>query len=329
MNDKYICTVLLITYNQADSIGKAIDSILAQKTKYPYKIHVFDDASTDGTTDIVLQYASKYPDKIIPYIAKQNQGSASNVWAAYGSVDTKYCAILEGDDYWCDDEKLELQISALEANPECSSCAGNTIMHNIGDKYENIKDGNLLIDKKLIEKSNKFDKELLSGRYSGYINHISSRMLNMEKIDINKIKHKETLCYDNAQFFYLLTKGPIYMYDRIFSTRIITGKGIFSGKHVIERIRHYLTVVIGTNIDTEYEIERLLYEHLGSYICYFMRNYNNVINKNNKDITKFQLKLFLKKIKHYFLPQFIIDILNLPRDIIRVIKKYYQKGEQR
>lgn len=328
MNDKYICTVLLITYNQADSIAKAIESILAQKTKYPYKIHVFDDASTDGTTDIVLQYASKYPDKIIPYIAKQNQGSASNVWAAYGSVDTKYCAILEGDDYWCDDEKLELQISALEANPECSSCAGNTIMHNIGDKYENIKNGDLLIDKKLIEKSNKFDKELLSGRYSGYINHISTRLLNMKKINIAEIKHRETLCYDNAQFFYFLTKGPVYMCDRIFSTRIMTGKGVFSGKNVIERLRKHITVLMDTNIETEYEVEQLIYEHLADFINYFMHIFNkSTTNKNNKVITKFQCKLSLKRLKHYILPLFIIDILNLPRDIIRAIKKYHQKGD--
>ena len=57
-----ICTVLLITYNHVKYIEKAIESVLMQKTKYNYIIHIFDDASTDGTSDIVRKYAKKYPE---------------------------------------------------------------------------------------------------------------------------------------------------------------------------------------------------------------------------------------------------------------------------
>ena len=71
MND--ICTVLLITYNHAPYIRKAIDSVLKQKTQYNFIIYIFDDASTDGTTDIVKEYANKYPNKIIPFVAQDNK----------------------------------------------------------------------------------------------------------------------------------------------------------------------------------------------------------------------------------------------------------------
>ena len=98
MND--ICTVLLITYNHAPYIRKAIDSVLKQKTQYNFIIYIFDDASTDGTTDIVKEYANKYPNKIIPFIAQNNQGATINIYNAYKSVKTKYCALLECDDYW-------------------------------------------------------------------------------------------------------------------------------------------------------------------------------------------------------------------------------------
>ena len=61
---KYICTVLLISYNHERYIRTAIESVLSQKTKYKYKIHIFDDASTDKSTEIAKEYANKYPGKI-------------------------------------------------------------------------------------------------------------------------------------------------------------------------------------------------------------------------------------------------------------------------
>ena len=64
------------------------------------------------------------------YINKKNKGAQANFWKAYKSVDTKYCAILEGDDYWSNTQKLDLQINALEKHPECSFCSHQTIIEN-------------------------------------------------------------------------------------------------------------------------------------------------------------------------------------------------------
>ena len=174
MDNHFICTVLLITYNQKDSIEKALQSVLAQKTNYKYKIHIFDDCSTDGTDEIIMEYHKKYPDIIIPFIASKNRGSSDNFWAAYKSVDTKYCAILEGDDYWCDAEKLEAQIIALEEHQNCSSCAANTLIQNIGDKNDVVESGELMVSEKLIKENNIFNHEFLRKKYCGFINHLSS-----------------------------------------------------------------------------------------------------------------------------------------------------------
>ena len=88
-----ICTILLISYNHAKYIAKAIESVLEQKTDYNYIIKIFDDASNDGTQEIIKEYAQKYPDKIFPFLNTQNMGAQGNIWRAYKSVDTKYCII--------------------------------------------------------------------------------------------------------------------------------------------------------------------------------------------------------------------------------------------
>ena len=133
--DLAICTVIIITYNHFPYFEDAIESVLCQKTNYRYEIHIFDDASTDGTSDLVRHYASKYPKLITAHISPKNLGAQGNYWKAYSSVKTKYCIALEADDYWCDDEKLELQIKALETHPECSFCGHNTKYHAMNELW--------------------------------------------------------------------------------------------------------------------------------------------------------------------------------------------------
>jgi glycosyltransferase involved in cell wall biosynthesis len=96
-----------------------------QKTEYSFEIIIHDDASTDNTPQIVRKYAEKYPDIIRPILQKENQfGLKVNPVNefVFPMVRGKYVAICEGDDYWCDDEKLQLQISTLESNPESHFC---------------------------------------------------------------------------------------------------------------------------------------------------------------------------------------------------------------
>ena len=55
-------TVFCLTYNHADYIRDALESFLMQKTSYAYNVFVYDDASTDGTSDILREYEKKYPE---------------------------------------------------------------------------------------------------------------------------------------------------------------------------------------------------------------------------------------------------------------------------
>jgi len=59
-----LVSVCLITYNHANYIREAIDSVLMQKVNFAWEFIIADDFSTDGTREIVLNYKEKYPEFI-------------------------------------------------------------------------------------------------------------------------------------------------------------------------------------------------------------------------------------------------------------------------
>ena len=109
----------VITYNHVNYISKCIDGILMQKTNFNFEIIIGDDVSTDGTRELVQQYALKYPDKIklnlrdvrgIGIPGKEN--FVSTLKMCHG----EYITLCDGDDYWTDPHKLQKQVDFLEAN---------------------------------------------------------------------------------------------------------------------------------------------------------------------------------------------------------------------
>lgn len=122
-------SVICATYNQKTYISRCLRSLVSQKTNFKYEIIVHDDASNDGTANIVKEYADKYPDLIIPILQSENQYSQhKNYISEYVNplVKGKYRAYCEGDDFWCDDQKLQRQFDVMEANPQCSLCVHST-----------------------------------------------------------------------------------------------------------------------------------------------------------------------------------------------------------
>lgn len=116
-------TIRCITYNQKDYIRQCLDGFVMQRTNFRFEAIVHDDASTDGTDEIVREYAEKYPDIIKPIFETENQyskhdGSLGRIMNA--NTRGKYVAICEGDDYWTDPLKLQKQADFLDANPQCS-----------------------------------------------------------------------------------------------------------------------------------------------------------------------------------------------------------------
>lgn len=129
MNDS-VLTVLCTTYNQKDYIKNALDGILSQETTFPFDVVVHDDASTDGTSDIVRDYA-KIDNRIHAIIEDKNLYSQNKSYYYddfLPSLRSKYLARCEGDDYWCDTRKLQMQIEHLEEHDDCVACVHNSLV---------------------------------------------------------------------------------------------------------------------------------------------------------------------------------------------------------
>ncbi|MCI8948468.1 MAG: glycosyltransferase family 2 protein [Lachnospiraceae bacterium] len=125
-SDEILVSISCITFNHETYIARALDSFLMQKTNFNFEILVYDDASTDRTQEIIREYEAKYPDRIKPYYQKENQYSQGkyNVEGFFNYPRAKgtYIAMCDGDDYWTDPNKLQLQVDYMEAHPECAMC---------------------------------------------------------------------------------------------------------------------------------------------------------------------------------------------------------------
>lgn len=128
MSEKKIqVSIVCTTYNQRKYIRKALDSFMMQKTDFPFEILVHDDCSTDGTTEILREYEKRYPTLIRALYEEENQYSKYGLGCmksiCYPKAWGKYIAPCEGDDYFTDEKKLQIQYDYMESHPEISMCA--------------------------------------------------------------------------------------------------------------------------------------------------------------------------------------------------------------
>jgi glycosyltransferase involved in cell wall biosynthesis len=125
MSTTPLVSICCVTYNHAQYIRQCLDGFVMQKTNFPIEVLINDDASTDGTADIIREYEQKYPEIIKPVYQTENQYSKGiNIFSTFvfPRVQGKYIALCEGDDYWTDPLKLQKQIDFLEENEDFSIC---------------------------------------------------------------------------------------------------------------------------------------------------------------------------------------------------------------
>ena len=133
-----IVSIHCLAYNHVDYIRQCLDGFMMQKTNFRFEAIVHDDASTDGTAEIIKEYAEKYPDIIKPILEKENVYSKHIPGLLTKIMDEKcsgkYIAICEGDDYWIDPLKLQKQVDYMEAHPECAMTCTRTKLYSEKEK---------------------------------------------------------------------------------------------------------------------------------------------------------------------------------------------------
>ena len=109
-------SVVVLTYNQEGTISRTLDSILMQQCHVPFEIVVGEDCSTDNTLAICERYAKNYPDIIRLICNPHNKGIVDNYFDCLLACRGKYIADCAGDDFWIDPQKLEKEVSIMEAH---------------------------------------------------------------------------------------------------------------------------------------------------------------------------------------------------------------------
>lgn len=118
-------SVICNVYNHEKYLKYAIEGFISQKVNVPIEVLIHDDASTDASQAIIKKYAEKYPDLIKPILQTENQtrqGISVTMEIQIPRAKGRYIAFCEGDDFWTDENKLQLQYDFLEKNKQYSAC---------------------------------------------------------------------------------------------------------------------------------------------------------------------------------------------------------------
>ena len=117
-----LVSVVVTTYNHEPYLAEALDAIMAQRCNFGVEIILGEDCSSDNTLAICREYAEKYPENITLIASTENVGWRANYRRCVEAARGKYIAFCDGDDYWCDDNRLAEQVAIMEKHPKVGLC---------------------------------------------------------------------------------------------------------------------------------------------------------------------------------------------------------------
>ena len=213
MNENVKLTVWLSTYNQEEYVAQALDSILMQKTNFPFDILAADDCSTDGTQAVILDYQKRYPGKIRTYFTPVNVGGCQKLVDCIdqGLMIGDYIAPLEGDDYWLEEDRLQILVDFLEENPQYSRVSHNRKIINEKDEFVGY-DVKKAILGKTVTMEGFLEGQLYSDFGSVYRNYYRQVGGKYNKLFLAS----RNVC-DFQDMFITQDFGPVYVMDRVLS----------------------------------------------------------------------------------------------------------------
>lgn len=325
MKSDILITILCVTYNQHNYIKDALDSIFKQKVNFKYEIIVHDDASTDGTTDILREYEQNYPDKIKVLYEVENQYQKCESFDKFLQdtmlpyIKGKYVLSFEGDDYWIDETKLQRQVDYLEQHCDCMMVTHNAAVLNMKSvkvdiltKYYSDKD---LLPEEIINHPN------------GYLAS-ASMVMRRECYETKGFFHEAGIG-DYTRQLYSLSKGKIHYIDRIMSVYRFAHSGSWQEsqeKDFSLRFYGYLKMIRFLdkyNVYTDYIYAKCIMKEIQRYAAYSI----DIFDKVNIDETSAK-ETVDEKCKYYL--NYIIKLyrqINDPHYLDDETEKFLEKHE--
>lgn len=135
IDGKVDVAVFILAYNHEKWIQKSIDSILKQKVNFRIKVYIHDDCSTDNTKKVIEEAYQIHPEIIVPILQETNQFSkGSSIFnIVMPLLNCDFVALCEGDDFWIDENKLQIQYNYMKSHKNCSYCFGNAMLVDINN----------------------------------------------------------------------------------------------------------------------------------------------------------------------------------------------------
>ncbi len=216
MKNEILVTIGMATYNHERYVSQAIESVLEQKVNFKYEIIIADDCSEDNTQNIIIEYSKKYPKIITCILRERNVGAYNNFKEIKEKSQGKYYITLEGDDYWINSQKLQIQVDFLETHKEYIGvshwCELVDQDNNISIKHQNkYKVFNF---KGREYRINDFKKNRIPGHTTTLLHR---NIYKNQKVDYLKIFEINSSVGDRTLFLILTLLGKIYCIHSIMS----------------------------------------------------------------------------------------------------------------
>lgn len=292
-------SISCITYNHEPYIRECLDGFMMQQCDFDFEVLIHDDASTDGTQEIIKEYQDKYPEIIKPIFQTENQwskgvrmiGTKFNVPRAKG----KYIALCEGDDYWTDPLKLQKQVEFMKANPSVIFC-----FHGCLRKLE---DKNIIIPYVGLKKfqNMKFIKKKLLFKRLGGTFATATSLFNIELCEFINEYSEFFVNGDEALLFAAIQKGEIgYISDVMAVYRTSDSNWSSKNNHYSEKLKNYELFIFNVSKLLKKNIKEEYKENLKITISH--KTYQILIAKVNYTHDKVEVFRFYKSLRKRLKP---------------------------
>lgn len=217
-------SIIVITYYHENYIAQALDSIVGQKTNLRLEVLVGDDASQDRTPEIIKEYAACYPDLIHPILRSENLGANKNYWDLIRQSHGQYIAVLEGDDFWLDPQKLQKQWEFLQLHPEYIAHGSKCLMIDENGRPDYTRSPHFVRNKKVFTLDDLITYWDLPAQASTMMfRNIYRDMLPKE---YSILYQAHPIVGDKTEMLLLLSQGPAYCSNEVLACyRFVIKKG--------------------------------------------------------------------------------------------------------